>query len=79
MQNLITETTADERPIPNPDQQLSDIALRLRNQFLDRQIAVLLQRANQPETAEDERLDLLRQQQELRRLKRQPLVPIAAS
>jgi len=73
LQNLITEATAAERPIPNPAQQLSDVVLRLRNQFLDRRLAALLQRANQPEVSEPQRLDLLRQQQEVRLLKRQPL------
>ena len=73
MRSLITEATADSRPIPNPSQQLSDVALRLRNQFLDRQLAALMQRANQPECGDAERLDLLRQQQELRSLKRQPI------
>jgi DNA primase len=73
MRSLITEATAEPRPIPNPSQQLSDVALRLRNQFLDRQLAALMQRANQPECSEVERLDLLHQQQELRRLKRQPI------
>jgi hypothetical protein len=47
--------------------------LRLRNQFLDRQLSALMQRANQPESSEAERDGLLRQQQELRRLKRQPI------
>lgn len=75
LQNLITEAVADERPLPNPAQQLSDVVLRLRNQFLDRRLAASLQRANQPETGEAERLDLLREQQELRLLKRQPLNP----
>jgi hypothetical protein len=32
-----------------------------------------MQRANQPECGDAERLDLLRQQQELRSLKRQPI------
>jgi DNA primase len=73
MQSLVTEVTAEPRPIPNPPQQLSDVALRLRNQFLDRQLAALMQRANQPECGEAERADLLHQQQELRRLKRQPI------
>ena len=73
MQNLITEATAQERPLNNPTQQLSDVALRLRNQFIDRQMAALMQRANQPEVSETEREDMLRQQQELRLLKRQPL------
>ena len=70
LRNMITEAAADGRPIPNPSQQLCDLAMRLRNQFLDRQIAALLQRANQPETAEADRLDILRQQQEVRQLKR---------
>jgi DNA primase len=73
MQSLITEATAQSRPIPNPSQQLADVALRLRNQFIDRQVAALMQRANQPECGEAERLDLLRQQQDLRQLKRQPI------
>jgi hypothetical protein len=73
IRNLITEATAEERPLPNPSQQFTDVALRLRNQFIDRQMAALMQCANQPELAEAERLDLLRQQQELRSLKRQPL------
>jgi DNA primase len=73
MRSLITEATAESRPIPNPSQQLSDVALRLRNQFLDRQLAALMQRANQPECGDAERLDLLRQQQALRSLKRQPI------
>jgi hypothetical protein len=73
MRSLVTEATAEPRPIPNPSQQLADVALRLRNQFIDRQCAALMQRANQPEISEAERNDLLRQQQELRRLKRQPI------
>jgi DNA primase len=73
MRSLVTEATAEPRPIPNPSQQLPDLALRLRNQFIDRQFAALMQRANQPECSEAERLDLLRQQQQLRQLKRQPI------
>ena len=73
MRSLVTEATAEPRPLPNPSQQLSDVASRLRNQFIDLQFAALMQRANQPECGEAERLDLLHQQQELRRLKRQPI------
>src|ERR1019366_7380042 len=73
MRSLVTEATAEPRPLPNPSQQLSDVALRLRNQFIDRQFATMMQRANRPDCAEAERLDLLHQQQELRRLKRQPI------
>jgi DNA primase len=73
MQNLITEATAQERPIPVPAQQLADLVLRLRNQFYDRQLSALIQRAELPEASEAERLELLRQQQHWRTLKRQPL------
>jgi DNA primase len=73
MQRLITEVTTEPRPLPNPSQQLADITLRLRNQFIDRQLAGSMQRANQPECSEAERLDFLRQQEELRRLKREPI------
>jgi DNA primase len=73
MRNLITEAVAEERKIPNPEQQLTDVVKNLRNQFLDRQIAASVQRASQPDLMENERLQLLQQQQELRQLKRQPL------
>jgi hypothetical protein len=73
---LVTAATAQDKPMPNPAQQLSDVTLRLRNQYLDRQIAPLLLRASQPECGEAEKLELLRQQQELRALKRQPLGPL---
>jgi hypothetical protein len=75
IQSLITELTTDERALPNPAQQLADVALRLRNQFLDRQLAALIHQANQLETPEPQRLELLRQQQALRSLKRRPLTP----
>jgi hypothetical protein len=70
----VTEAATQERPLPNPAQQLADLALRLRNQSIDRELAALMQRANQPETGEAERLELLHHQQDLRVRKRQPLV-----
>ncbi len=76
---LITEATAEEKPLPNPNQQLTDIASRLRNEFIDREITRLRQQISQPEMGDAEREAMLRQQQELRTLKRQPLVPRADS
>ena len=70
--SLVTEAVAEDRPLPNPDQQMADVVLRLRNQFIDRQLAALNLRLGQVE-AEEEKLNLLRQQQEMRQLKRQPL------
>ena len=74
---LVSAVTVEDRPIPYPARQLQDVVQILRNQFLDRQLAALIQRASQPETGEAERLALLRQQQEVRRLKLQPLTPPA--
>ena len=73
LRSLVTEATTEARPIPNPGQQLRDVALRLRNQAIDRELAKLMQRAHQPEVAEAERVELLRQQQELRKAKREPV------
>jgi len=73
--NMITEAAMENRPIANPQQQLSDIVLRLRNQFIDRQLSALTQRANQPGTTEEEHLDLIHRQQALRQLKKQLLAP----
>ena len=73
MKNLITEATTDGRAIPNPELQINDLLVRLRNQFIDRQLAALIQRSHQPETTDAERLSLLQQQQELRELKRKPI------
>jgi DNA primase len=73
MRALVTEAVAEDRKLPNPDRQLADVATFLRNQFIDRQITASIQRASQPETPEAERMELLRQQQELRQQKRAPL------
>lgn len=73
LQSFITEVTATDRPLPNPEQQLADISLKLRNQYIDKQMAELLHRTSQPEVNDTERLDLLRQREALRRSKQQPL------
>ena len=70
MRALVTEAVAEDRKIPNPEQQLADVTLKLRNQFLDRQIAVLPQKTSQPSVPDAEKVELLRQQQKLREQKR---------
>jgi DNA primase len=77
VRSLITEATMDKRLLPNPEQQLADIALRLRNQFLDGRIAALTQRLTQPGVSDAEQVGMLREQQQLKQLKRQPLAPLA--
>jgi DNA primase len=76
MKSLITEAVAEERKIPNPGQQLADVALKLRNQFLDREIAALTQKAAQPEISDAEKIELLRAQEKLRQQKRTKLLAL---
>jgi DNA primase len=75
--SLITEAVADERPLPNPQTQLADVTLKLRNQFLDGQIAMLTQKISQPEIGETEKLAALHEQQRLKQQKRSPLATLA--
>ncbi|HEU5396427.1 MAG TPA: DNA primase [Verrucomicrobiae bacterium] len=75
MRSLVTEAVAEERPIPNPEKQLADVAMKLRNQFIDQQMAALVQKLSQPGMGDAEKLELLREQQKLRAEKRAPLAP----
>jgi DNA primase len=79
IQALITEASTTERPMPNPAQQLRDIAIRLRNQFIDRRMRTLLHQLNQPGIDDERRLEMLRQQQELRQLKTRPIEAASAT
>ena len=74
--SLITGAVAEDREIPNPEMQLADVTLKLRNQFLDRQIAALTQKISQPETPDTEKIRLLQEQQQLKQRKRTPLAPL---
>ena len=79
LKNLVTEVTINERPLPNPEKQLADVALELRKDFMERQKAALTQRLGQPDLSEAERLELLMRQQEIRALKSQPLAMTRSS
>jgi DNA primase len=76
MRSLVTEAVAEDRKIPNLETQLADLTLKLRNQFLDRQIAALLQKTSQPGISDAERAALLHEQQDLRRGKQSKLAPL---
>jgi DNA primase len=77
VRSLMTELISDDHDIPHPDQQLADVTLRLRNQFVDRQMALLTQTLSQPEATPGEHLELLRELQQWRQYKKQPLAPLA--
>jgi DNA primase len=71
--SLVTEAVAEDRKIPNPETQLADVMLKLRNQFLDRKIAACVQRASQPGISEADQIRFSREAQELRQQKRTKL------
>jgi DNA primase len=73
---LITEAVADERKLPNPETQLADVILKIRNQFLDQQIAALTQKIGLPEMGDAQKMDFLHEQQRLKQQKRSPLSPL---
>lgn len=70
---LITEALAEERVIPNLEQQLSDLALRLRNQSIDREMAALNQALGQPNLTPEETAQILQEQMALRSAKKAPI------
>jgi DNA primase len=74
--SLITEAVTANRKIPNPEIQLADMTLKLRNQFLDRQIGALTQKISQPDITDDERVAQLREQMKLKEQKRSPLAQL---
>jgi DNA primase len=66
LQQLITEVSTTDKPVPNPEIQLKDIATRLRNQFITRQIARIVQQLADPALDDEQRVGLLHQLQDLR-------------
>ncbi len=74
--SLITEAATEERKLPNPELQLTDMILKLRNQYYDSQIAALTQKMSQPEIPEEEKLNHMREHQKLRDQKRAPLASV---
>ncbi|HTR43024.1 MAG TPA: DNA primase [Pseudomonadales bacterium] len=77
MRSLVTEAATEDRKMPNPEKQLADVVLKLRNQLLDREIAAVTQQAGLPEISDAECIELLQRQKKLREQKVAPLVAIA--
>lgn len=73
MQSMITAASTQDRAIPNPEKQLADLSLKMRNQHIDQQLSELMRQINQPTTSEEQKVALLRQQAELRAMKKAPL------
>jgi DNA primase len=70
---LTTEALAEERTIPNLEQQLTDLTIRLRNQSIDREVATLNQSLGQPNLSPEETAQILHELTTLRATRRAPL------
>lgn len=73
LQSFLTETATQDRPIPNPEQQLKDTLTRLRNEYIDARMAEILRHVSQPGIPESAQIELLLEKEQLRALKRQQL------
>lgn len=74
--SLVAEAATERRAIPEPEKQLADTILRLRNAVLDRDIVQLTARMVDPGISEGERAQALIDLHRVRTEKRQPLVPL---
>lgn len=74
---LVTEAASEQRVIANLPTQLADLTRRIRDQWIDRQIVLLSSRLSDPALDHEAHIHTLREQQQLRALKRQPLEPLA--
>jgi DNA primase len=75
-ESIITEAATEQREIPEPERQLADVVRRLRDAWLDRQIALRNGRLGDPTLDDEDRMVLLSELQALRLRKRSPLEPI---
>lgn len=76
---LVAAAATERREIPEPERQLADTILRLRNAALDREITALMARASETDPAGPGHHELLAALQDCRRRKRQPLEPLGDS
>jgi len=73
---LVTEAGSDQRAIANLPTQLADLTRRIRDAWIDRQIVLLGTHLADSSRSHEEHLTAMREQQQLRAWKRQPLAPL---
>ena len=76
---LATESVADSRKIPNLTQQLNDIVLRLRNQFIDSRLSEIQRELVSSASDESRWPELIFERDELKKLMSHPLEPLAGT
>ncbi len=78
-QSLVTEAVAKPVSLENLAQVIATTMQLLRNDFIDRELTRLTQKLSQPNLPETTVIEVLTRQAELRKAKRQPISPDAAS
>ncbi|MFO1461778.1 MAG: DNA primase [Verrucomicrobiota bacterium] len=73
---LVAEAAAERRSIPEPEKQLADTIIRLRNAAYDRDIVQLTARMSDPDASEEAHGTALAELNRLRLGKRQPLAAL---
>jgi hypothetical protein len=74
---LVTQAASDPRPIPDIPRQLADAARKFRDAWIERRIATVGSRLADPSLDHEAKVAALREQQELRALRRAPLAAIS--
>ena len=74
--SLVAQAATERRAIPEPEKQLADTILRLRNAVMDREITRLTGLISDPALPDTARSEALTQLHHLRTQKRQPLEPL---
>lgn len=72
---LVTEAAAESQTLDQPDRQLADVILGLRNGATDREIEALTMRLRQPGLDAVQMVRIVRLQQSLREERKRPLSP----
>ncbi|MCX8107732.1 MAG: DNA primase, partial [Verrucomicrobiae bacterium] len=76
LQQLVSEAVSETRPIENRGEQIKQIALRLRDQSVTAELATLTTQLADPSLSDEQRKAILRRQQQLRAMRKQPLAPL---
>ena len=72
-QSLISSALAEQHVIPNPEKQIVDVLTNLRNDFFAAELQRLSRELSHPDMSDEQRVELMHRQKELRTRRQQPL------
>lgn len=74
---IVTEAAAQQRAIPDIPRQLADATRKIRDAWIDRQVTLVGTRLADPSSDHEAQISALREQQELRALRKAALAPLS--